>query len=615
MNTQENEDLKKMALLSFSLGPVQQFIATAQSVRDLWTGSYLLSWLTFHAMKPVIDAQDTEVFVFPELKSNPLKRWYVDKDFGVSSDQLLAPCLPNLFLALVPKEGVEVLAKKCEEACREKWRDLSTEVQQHLDGMVKGKNLPQSADWDRLWQQQTETFFEVRTNYLDWTEVDDDSWQSRWQLIGGLLDAQKMIRHYPAYHPEGDMPQKCSLLGTLEQMGPANLAECKAFWKEFSEKISTGGTRTRSTERLCAISLIKRFAWAIYFSRGEYDKKFSGDTKKLRYEDTATVAAKFWLEKEPMISPEKIRKEKKDWSGQWLHWNKPNQDSDEWPVPDDLWNTITTKRKREKPPTYYVILMMDGDKMGDKLRKAERLQHKQISGKLAEFALNIAPSIVTKHGGELIYAGGDDVLALLPTKTAVACAKELSNEFAKNWGDLLETNATVSAGIAIVHYKEDLRFALQQARDAEKSAKNRGRDALVIRACRRSGEHASALCPWNYAETFQDFVNKFLPVDGKAGASDRWAYHLAAVLPTLQELSQDAMQAEILRLIKRAEKSTQEKLGGYEHVVAAFSDYVNKMPDPKEDDYGKKPPQLQVALRDWVTLMQTASFLARGRED
>ena len=43
------------AYLCFALGPVQPFIRAARSVRDLWSGSALLSWLAFQAMSPVIE--------------------------------------------------------------------------------------------------------------------------------------------------------------------------------------------------------------------------------------------------------------------------------------------------------------------------------------------------------------------------------------------------------------------------------------------------------------------------------------------------------------------------------------------------------------------------------
>ena len=41
------------SLLKLQIGPVQDFIAQARSTRDLWSGSYLLSWLMAHAIKTV----------------------------------------------------------------------------------------------------------------------------------------------------------------------------------------------------------------------------------------------------------------------------------------------------------------------------------------------------------------------------------------------------------------------------------------------------------------------------------------------------------------------------------------------------------------------------------
>jgi hypothetical protein len=64
-----------LAFLSFSLGPVQSFIASARTVRDLWTGSYLLSYLTFEAMRPILEKGDRErSFVLPTLENLPLWR-------------------------------------------------------------------------------------------------------------------------------------------------------------------------------------------------------------------------------------------------------------------------------------------------------------------------------------------------------------------------------------------------------------------------------------------------------------------------------------------------------------------------------------------------------------
>jgi len=43
------------------------------------------------------------------------------------------------------------------------------------------------------------------------------------------------------------------------------------------------------------------------------------------------------------------------------------------------------------------------------------------------------PDIVSRHHGTLIYAGGDDVLALLPTTTVLACARELKETYQREW--------------------------------------------------------------------------------------------------------------------------------------------------------------------------------------
>ena len=113
------------------------------------------------------------------------------------------------------------------------------------------------------------------------------------------------------------------------------------------------------------------------------------------------------------------------------------------------------------PPAYLAVLTMDGDQMGQWLRgdknptlhqaihprmaeyfarigASDQLNakrpvgpalHAAISEALTNFAMRITPGIVNRHKGELIYAGGDDVLALVPTEMAIACAEEIQRAF------------------------------------------------------------------------------------------------------------------------------------------------------------------------------------------
>jgi CRISPR-associated protein Cmr2 len=140
--------------------------------------------------------------------------------------------------------------------------------------------------------------------------------------------------------------------------------------------------------------------------------------------------------------------------------------------------------------------------------------HAAISEALTNFATRIAPGIVSDQHGELIYAGGDDLLALLPTEAALTCAARLESAFRglrdANGGAaegyfrgadgvdrlVMGPNATLSAGIAVVHHKEDLRAALELARKAERSAKRAGRNRLHLFIARRSGERSGVDLAW-----------------------------------------------------------------------------------------------------------------------
>ena len=104
-------DYKGKELLLFQLGPVQEFIAQARSTRDLWSGSYLLSWLVAHAIIAAWKAAGGNVgfddMVMPSLKreDNPLMFALLDQKSSVDSDEIakaLIPNLPNRFSMIVP---------------------------------------------------------------------------------------------------------------------------------------------------------------------------------------------------------------------------------------------------------------------------------------------------------------------------------------------------------------------------------------------------------------------------------------------------------------------------------------------------------------------------------
>src|SRR5258707_1336608 len=106
------------ALLAFHAGPVQEFIRAAQSARDLWTGSYLLSWLVYHAMTPLFK-ESGHKFIAPAVNSIPLyQHQYQRIPLHMENPELLlSPCLPNRFFVKINDEQVaKALAKNCADA-------------------------------------------------------------------------------------------------------------------------------------------------------------------------------------------------------------------------------------------------------------------------------------------------------------------------------------------------------------------------------------------------------------------------------------------------------------------------------------------------------------------
>ena len=610
-------------LLCFSLPQVQRFIAAARSTRDLHSGSYILSWLIFNAMQPLLARQDCTLLT-PSLKGLE----HVQND----PRKLPHPCLPNAFLALVPAAHGDTLRCQCSDSFYAAWGQLERKVHEKLDGAIRkacaGTELAEQ--WDRHWQRQVDDALHPLSLVLPLDQSLAELSKVLPPAGDAALDEESVIFDYLAWLLHADrriafVPQnmqateawsapKCSLLGSVEQMGPAGLEESRSFWTCLQEKLSLDGIRLRKGERLSAVPLVKRFAWATDFV----------DVPKPRYPDTATVGAVCWLKEQGLIP---AMRDTPAWSGQWLHWPKRHSDdSGEESVPSALWEALRKARKLSKPPAYYAVLLGDGDHMGRWMR-GEFTPHlsasearAKVSAALNTFAMTKVRAIVEGHQGVCVYAGGDDVLALLPLSTALHCAQELAQSFEECMRLTGSAQpATFSMGLVAAHYKYDLRLALEEARGAEENAKASGRNLLSLRVCRRSGEHSSCLCPWDMAQEMQNLVDVFT-----AGASFAFAYHMAGMLHVLADahslsLPWDLAKTEAMRAFGRGEQNSRQQVakalgGGDVKERTAQSSVLGDFMDRYRDALRAKKISDPEALRSVVTLWQTAAFFARGRD-
>lgn len=173
------------AFLVFQMGPVQEFIAQARSTRDLWSGSYLLSWLMAHAIKAITDKVGPDAVIFPFLRAQPIfdllhrDDIYLRIKYGEDTlwkrlkeheNEMLIPNLPNRFFAVVPADGATDLANGAKTAVNDELKCIASAC---WDWFIEKK--PLKDDWRKRYDAQVERFAQVTWQVIPWTGFVEDS--------------------------------------------------------------------------------------------------------------------------------------------------------------------------------------------------------------------------------------------------------------------------------------------------------------------------------------------------------------------------------------------------------------------------------------------------------
>jgi len=173
---------------------------------------------------------------------------------------------------------------------------------------------------------------------------------------------------------------------------------------------------------------------------------------------------------------------------------------------------------------YYAVINADGDSMGAKI-KNEATQNpdniKKISKKLYEFFIDIEgkklDEVIEKFGGELIYAGGDDILAFVPLKSKESIF-DLIEKIHKNFKAKVGNDVSMSFGVSVVYYKYPLKKAIEDSMNFLYEAKsfrkkeNAKNGALAIQVMKHSGHYFKSFHIINSDkyEKFKVFIKRAL---------------------------------------------------------------------------------------------------------
>ena len=542
----------KTYLFQLTIPSVQRLITASRKSHDLWAGSFLISNLLKEAIKPLKD-QNNIKFIFPH------KELLENKENEISN-------VPNkiLFTIEASKEGVLNLGQGLEKSIKE-----NLKKQMNTD-FIKEKLSDMRCGSKELMEYQLENFVNVvwgavpleESNYIASLDKLDKHISYK---KSSILPNRRFIESYKLIDLEKENPfveglnfeqiyeyfvdkevkkphfvkgaYRCTLCGDriiLEADG--NDYKGDDFWKklwEENEKIFTKG------ERLCGVCLAKRtYKMESFPSVSE----IATTTFKIFLKDCPHIIEKIisviksagkeekYFSKNPQTVP-KLEREGQDRLGKLLNldgeylipqvWETDEEEPD---IARKL--TETYKNLNKFPSDSFAILLMDGDSMGTKLRLLNDIdEQKDLSQKLSEFTTEVKKTVEDEYYGKLIYAGGDDVLALLPIEFALKCAYEIQKEFKGKLEDIenkiqnklqeknekkdkTEYKFTMSAGLLFAYHKLPLNYVLNKVREFEQKAKNSGKNRVHFGYIKHSLAYAEASISWDKYEIFEEILNK-----------------------------------------------------------------------------------------------------------
>ncbi len=531
----------------FTLGPVQSFVAQARRTRDFWAGSFLLSWLSAVAMVAV-KKQGGEI-IFPKVSDEYLV-WLEKKGPGDPPQQ---GCIPNRFkggLAKVPDNfDPQLVADSIQDA----WKALADKVWlQDLADLDKG------SETGKIWDRQVRHFWEISWALTDNVEESN------------ILDRRKNWRSYLPPDEAGVKCMMMDGWQELSGVNSPNSDKLGEFWSGVIQKGGTAiktdfrvqendkddaadNKDKHKYEYLCAIAFIKRrFVHCFKGLKSEMPGGWylQGWAVNSSVPSVAYMAAAPWLAQILEHAPEQELKAFHDkaklLTGSYGEYstrlkcietvlkNKDNRKS--------LWNTKSldgnvffdaalenknifqnqdlakevkdvlkvlrqsvTAFKIAPASPFYAVLMMDGDSLGSQMSVSTK--QPLISNSL-EYFTNGVELIVNEHSGFLIYAGGDDVLALLPLEYALSCAYALRQSYETSFklhGEdkvtATKVTSTLSGAIEYAHINMPLGKVLGDAHQLlDHVAKDySGRDSIAVRVWKPGGQHLQWSMPWEKA--------------------------------------------------------------------------------------------------------------------
>jgi len=503
----------------FTLGPVQGFVSQARRTRDFWAGSFILSWLSAVAIQAVRHQEGKDAIKFPRPDEDYMQ-WLTDNAGKDDAKRPTQGSIPNRFKGLVAEVDPDKFDPDAvTRAVKSAWVALADKVWENDLG-----HLSPSSDAAIIWERQIENFWD-----MSWVITPDEKDTS-------ALDKRKNWRSYTLTSEPG---VKCSMMDGWQELSGVkrpNRKELNKFWDEIREQSATLKNDLKETETLCAIAFVKR-RFSRVFKSLEHEMpqgwRLKGWKVPSGVPSVSYMAAVHWIEKVLQSDNKSLldnfTAEANTLTGQYGEWDtdihclkKADTENckkfrsldgnvffesqlenknifDDTKQASNVATLLRTINKDIKPASpFYAILMMDGDSLGVHMSGGEKKQ-KIITEGLNTFTQAVS-TIVKENNGFLIYAGGDDVLAVLPLEDAFPCAIALRKKY-NSCFDKKIVPTTLSGAIEFAHIKIPLGKVLKDSHQLlDDIAKDQsGRDSIAVRVWKPGGKTLEWAQPWDVA--------------------------------------------------------------------------------------------------------------------
>ncbi|WP_106768733.1 type III-B CRISPR-associated protein Cas10/Cmr2 [Paenibacillus faecalis] len=508
------------ALFLFTIGPVKSFIDHSRKTRDLYAGSYLLSFLITEAIEKISrDVKDIEI-IFPARNRHTN--------------------IPNRLVAIVKgyeKRDQEQLGQALAQHVRQQFMNICMRV------------FRKTGVSPNQWAvHQIERFLEIYWVFQEFDQYE----QSYTQILKGMSSIKRLRIFTQTNEPYG---RKCDIYPEYNAVVIKKKLDGKLpsyIVPEHVVDISQNPVckyAIKPGEGLSAISFVKRMLYVL-----NEDLEGLADYQ-LHVTSVAYMLLKNRLGTEYETKLARLKDEASEaifdlQNGQALSIDEYSQESID--VARELHNEI---KNRHRISPYYALVKFDGDGIGSLYKKYPDIdKHKQLSMDISRFASNVR-TIITEYGGISIYAGGEDFLGFLPLDTLFPALIKLHREFPRQVRAPLGHSKTLtfSAGVVIAHLMEPLRTILARTGELESFAKElEDKDAFAIELRKRSGDKITIRSKFGLeGERLQVLHHAIIALKNKQYAK-AFIQNLVRTLTRLDEMQDERLPLIVRVLIQQA---------------------------------------------------------------